>query len=138
VITGIRGLEVPGECRVSLDALLADPRTVVGQMSPDQAAALLGRLASVQALLEACVATRAVATGAEQPSSPAAGPSAPASAWSEADLLTAKEAAALLRVSRRWFYRHAPTLPFARKLSPKVLRFSRSGLTRWLATRRYE
>ena len=60
----------------------------------------------------------------------------PAPAWSESDLLTVAEAAAALRVTARWLYRHAKTLPFARKLSRKVLRFSRVGLVRWLATRR--
>ncbi len=57
-------------------------------------------------------------------------------AWSEEDLLTIDEAAARLRVSPRWLYRHAKILPFSRKLSRKVLRFSRVGLVRWLATRR--
>ena len=57
-------------------------------------------------------------------------------AWSEADLLKIDEAAAILRLSPRWLYRHAKSLPFSRKLSPKVLRFSRAGLLRWLATRR--
>ena len=41
-----------------------------------------------------------------------------------------------LGLAVRWLYRHAPTLPFARKLSRKVLRFSRAGITRWLATKR--
>ncbi len=54
----------------------------------------------------------------------------------EGDLLTVDEAAALLRVSPRWLYRHAKTLPFARKLSRKVLRFSRAGIARYLATKR--
>ena len=59
-----------------------------------------------------------------------------APACSTGDLLVIDEAAALLRVSPRWLYRHAKHLPFARKLSRKVLRFSRAGITRWLATRR--
>jgi len=57
-------------------------------------------------------------------------------AWGPDDLLTVEEAAAALRVSPRWLYRHAKQLPFARKLSPKVLRFSRSGMARWMATKR--
>jgi excisionase family DNA binding protein len=51
------------------------------------------------------------------------------------DLLTVDEAAEVLRVSPRWLYRHARHLPFTRKLSRKVLRFSRSGINRWLATK---
>jgi predicted DNA-binding transcriptional regulator AlpA len=50
--------------------------------------------------------------------------------------MTIDEAAAMLRVSRRWVYRNARRLPFARKLSPKTLRFSRVGAARWLATKR--
>ena len=124
-----------GECRVSLEMLLADP-AVVSELSPEQAAALLGRLSSVQALLVERVAASRVSVGEGQSSAPAEAPATPAPAWSETDLLTVGEAAALLRLSPRWLYRHAKTLPFARKLSRKVLRFSRSGLARWLATKR--
>ena len=46
-------------------------------------------------------------------------------------LLTVGEAAALLGVSVKWLYRHAGRLPFARRLSPKVLRFSEVGLRKW-------
>jgi excisionase family DNA binding protein len=120
---------------ILLDALLADP-AAVSDLSPEQAAALLGRLSSVQALLVERVATSRVSVGEGQSSSQAEAPATPAPAWSEADLLTVDEAAALLRVSPRWLYRHAQTLPFARKLSRKVLRFSRAGLQRWLPTKR--
>ena len=51
-------------------------------------------------------------------------------------LLTVEEAASLLGVAPRWLYRHARTLPFARHLSPKALRFSEAGLRRWVDTRR--
>jgi excisionase family DNA binding protein len=51
------------------------------------------------------------------------------------EYLTTAEAAALLRVSRRWLYRRAGRLPFARKLSRRELRFSRQGLERYMATR---
>lgn len=51
-------------------------------------------------------------------------------------LLTPEETAALLRVSPRWVYRHWKTLPFARKIAPKVLRFDRAGLDRWIASKR--
>ena len=47
-----------------------------------------------------------------------------------------KRVNSMLRLKPRWLYRHAKTMPFSRKLSPKVLRFSRAGLLRWLATRR--
>jgi predicted DNA-binding transcriptional regulator AlpA len=55
----------------------------------------------------------------------------------EADrMLDAKEAARALSVSEDWLYRHAKKLPFARKLGPKMLRFSEQGLVKWMATRK--
>jgi len=51
-------------------------------------------------------------------------------------LLTADEAAQLLAVSPDWLYRHARRHPFARKLAPKMLRFSYVGIVKWLATRK--
>ena len=82
------------------------------------------------------VASVRAVVGEEQPARPAVALVSTAPAWSEEDLLTIDEAAARLRVSPRWLYRHAKTLPFSRKLSRKVLRFSRLGMARWLATRR--
>ena len=82
------------------------------------------------------VASVRAVVGEEQPLRPAVALVSTAAAWSEEDLLTIDEAAARLRVSPRWLYRHAKTLPFSRKLSRKVLRFSRVGMVRWLATRR--
>jgi excisionase family DNA binding protein len=100
--------------------LVEDP-TKLSAITPEQERDLLAVL-------------RAVVGGV--PAGPLPAPTVVTSAWSEADLLTVDEAAAQLRVSPRWLYRHAKTLPFARKLSRKVLRFSRSGITRWLATKR--
>jgi hypothetical protein len=48
-------------------------------------------------------------------------------------LLTAEEASAILGVTPRWLYRHARRLPFSRRLSRKVLRFSAVGLRKWQA-----
>jgi len=50
-------------------------------------------------------------------------------------LLKPAEAAALMGVTIRWLYQHHRTLPFARKLSRRVLRFDEVGLHRWLARR---
>lgn len=50
-------------------------------------------------------------------------------------LLNPAEAAALLKVTTRWLYRHHRTLPFTKKLSRRVLRFDEAGLRRWLAHR---
>ena len=51
-------------------------------------------------------------------------------------LLKPAEAAALLKVTTRWLYRHHRPLPFTRKLSRRLLRFDEAGLHRWLAHRR--
>ena len=102
-------------------ALLADSSRLAA-LTPEQERTLV---TSVRAIV-----------GEEQPTRPAVALVSAAPAWSEEDLLTIDEAAARLRVSPRWLYRHAKTLPFSRKLSRKVLRFSRVGMARWLATRR--
>jgi predicted DNA-binding transcriptional regulator AlpA len=50
-------------------------------------------------------------------------------------LLTPAEAAARIGCTRGWLYRHSRTLPFAVKVSRRMLRFSPSKLERWLAAR---
>ena len=101
---------------------------------------LLAGLSKLDALApeqeRALVATLRAIVGEPQPHRPTTDPASTAPAWSADNLLTIDEAAAMLRVSPRWLYRHATTLPFSRKLSRKVLRFSRAGIARWLATRR--
>jgi hypothetical protein len=52
------------------------------------------------------------------------------------ELLTAEQAATILSVSPDWMYRHAPGLPFTKRLSRKALRFSKRGLLRWRELRR--
>lgn len=47
--------------------------------------------------------------------------------------LTAEEAAPLIGVTPRWLYNRWKQLPFSRKLSHKVLRFSEKGIRRYLA-----
>ena len=48
-------------------------------------------------------------------------------------LLSVREAAERLGVSRRYLYGRAHLFPFTKRLSAKVLRFSSLGLERWLA-----
>jgi predicted DNA-binding transcriptional regulator AlpA len=45
------------------------------------------------------------------------------------------EAARLLGMSRSWVYRHASRLPFTRRVGRRALRFSTSGIRRYLAAR---
>lgn len=49
-------------------------------------------------------------------------------------MLTIDEAADRTGMSKDWLYRHADTLPFARRIG-RARRFSEAALTRWLATR---
>jgi len=109
------------ELRLLLRSMLADP-SKLRELPPEEERALLASLRAV--------------VGDEPPPPPVATPAVVAPAGSPDDLLTVAEAAAMLRVSPRWIYRHAKGLSFARKLSRKVLRFSRSGIARWLATKR--
>jgi len=51
-------------------------------------------------------------------------------------LLDAKGAAEILCVGEDWLYHHHKKLPFTRKLAPRVLRFSRQGIQKWLASRK--
>ncbi len=51
-------------------------------------------------------------------------------------LLTAPEVAARLGCSAKLVYRSAGRWPFTRRVGPKTLRFSASGLARWLERRR--
>jgi excisionase family DNA binding protein len=53
------------------------------------------------------------------------------------DLLTVEELAEKMKVSEDWVYDHASKLPFAKKLGPKMWRFSKSGLRKYMETRRY-
>jgi len=116
----------------SFRAQLSILTTSSAEVPNHEAASLAGELARAQAALLAR-ATGALTADSTPPRPP---PATKSPAWDEADLLTVDEAAILLRVSPRWLYRHARTLPFARKLSRKVLRFSRAGIARWLATKR--
>ena len=49
------------------------------------------------------------------------------------DLLTARQAGALLGLTGQQVYRRADRWPFTRRLSPKTLRFDRAGLDLYLA-----
>lgn len=102
-----RGGSVVTERREALQALAE-------AVAPDQAVSvpaawLLGLLAQVDA--------------AERVRAPAEG------------LLTVDQTAARMRVSPGYLYRRAKSLPFAVKLSHRVLRFDPKGLEEWMAAR---
>ncbi len=105
----------------SLDDLLAHPERVQ-ELPPETAVDLLARLVPLQTVL----LSRVLSSSAKTPEA-----SSP-----EDRLLTVEEAARIARVSKRWLYARASNLPFTRKLSHKVVRFSEAGLRKWLAMRR--
>ena len=53
----------------------------------------------------------------------------------EDTMLTTQEAAAMLKRSVKWLYRHH-SLPFARKIGPRSYVWSRNELQKWLSRRR--
>ena len=101
-----------------LAAVLSDPGRVQ-QLGIEEAAVMLAQVAAIQASLAARVAAAA------QPG--------PVKRAEDDRLISVDEAAGRLGVTPRWLYRHAPRLPFSRRLSRKALRFSELGLKRWQA-----
>jgi len=55
----------------------------------------------------------------------------------EEKLLDPEEAAEMLSVSVDWLYHEAKKLPFARKLGPRMLRFSYTGMLRWMESKKF-
>lgn len=87
-------------------------------------------------LLDACRDGAGPPATAGPPTTPPALLAAPQPiAKAEDRLLKVDAAAKLLNVAPRWLYRHAATLPFARHLGRKTLRFSEAGLRRWAERR---
>lgn len=60
----------------------------------------------------------------------------PSTAPKPLTLLTVREAAERMGVPPGWLYRKWQSLPFARKLKAKTLRFDAEGLARWVAAQR--
>ena len=110
---------------MNLEELLAQPERV-SEISKGEIAALIQQVAT----LLAHVSEKCLNLDQGEPKNRNATPI-------EADrLLTPDEAADRLGVTRAWMYRHASKLPFTRRISRKVLRFSGKGLERWLETRK--
>lgn len=51
-------------------------------------------------------------------------------------LIDVEKAAEILGMSEDWLYRHAKKLPFTRKPSPSVLKFSYLGIQQYIATKK--
>jgi predicted DNA-binding transcriptional regulator AlpA len=120
---------VPGPDLASLSdldllvTLLRDP-TRLPQVSPSRIPVLIGLVRLFEAKL---------VWGQLQP---LASPTPSVGTEESSDrLLTPQEASQRLGVSVRWLYRRSGKLPFARKLSHKVIRYSEAGIRRYLAAR---
>jgi len=111
-----------------LATILTEPARI-GDLEASETLVLLAEVAAVQAQLAAHLAAHPITVGAA--------PTVQSRPQADASdrLLTPKETAAVLGVSVQWLYRRSKSLPFARKLSSKALRFSEAGLRRWQATR---
>jgi hypothetical protein len=107
-----------------LDRIAADPRCLT-TLSKPAITTLLLRASVVQSALVAALAAEEVR---EYP--------AVIAQDDDQKMLTADEAAVILRKSRQWIYRHAPMLPFVKRISRKSLLCSEAGIRRWLAIRK--
>jgi predicted DNA-binding transcriptional regulator AlpA len=106
--------------RAGLVALVASP----GEIPPEQVPGLVADLARAQtALLAAACRPSTVVHRVGR--APERGPHA-----------RGEEAAETIGVTPRWVYRNAKMLPFTRPISRRIVRFSRCGIQRWLASRR--
>lgn len=107
----------------SLDAIAADPGSL-NQLPLDVLLDLRRKTGIVTVEVDVAIARRMAQTARQEPSP-------------EPDrLLSGEEAARIAGVTPSWLIRHTSTLPFVRKLSHKVVRYSEPGLRRWLANRR--
>lgn len=112
----------------SIKSLVANPSSA-SDVPIDRIPALVAELASEQSALSAlqgALTTRLLVSQAT------ATPHHDASDR----LLTADEVAETLGVTRRWVQRRARRLPFARKISEHAIRYSESGLRRWMSNRK--
>jgi hypothetical protein len=108
---------------VSGPAALLPDVAAIDTLAPEQLAPMLAHLAALQAAIAAKLAA----------ASPAPATSNGAAAGA---LLDVHEAAARLRVSPDWLYRHARQLPFTRRVGRRAVRFDPESLGRWVAMQR--
>jgi hypothetical protein len=106
------------------------------QLADDPGRAHALPLEIVMALALRCAALQATLAARLTEALLLSGEGEPGAAPRDDRLLTPQETSAILNVPLRWLYRHAGRLPFTRRLSRKRLRFSETGLRRYLETRR--
>jgi predicted DNA-binding transcriptional regulator AlpA len=112
----------------SVASLVANPSSAA-DVPVDRIPALVAELASEQSALSALqgvLTTRLLVSQANAVGQPD----------SVDRLLTVDEVARVLGVTRRWVQRRARRLPFARRISEHAIRYSESGLKRWMSNRK--
>jgi hypothetical protein len=100
-----------------IGAILADPDRIT-ELPAEAIPFVLARLTALQSQLT----TQLLLTTGR----PAEAPQA-AEEW-----IDIAEASQVIHKSTKWFYRHARTLPFVRRLGPKSLLVSKPAMMRWL------
>ena len=108
---------------LSLDALMLDS-TVLAGLPPAQLASLAHRLAALQSSVAAAMFQSAIAT-----------PHANGKDATPARMLSADEAAAILKRPRRWLFDHAKRYARIKRLSRKVILIDEQAMMRWIASR---
>jgi len=112
-----------GRTSLDLDRLIAD----LDRLPTDQLPLALGVLEAAKAHLWMRLATFL------SPSTRQVAVPAPSDGTDRT--VDVREAARLLGMSRSWVYRHARGLPLAHRIGPRAVRFSVSGIRRYLARR---
>jgi predicted DNA-binding transcriptional regulator AlpA len=115
-----------GRTSSPITSLVTNPSSA-SQIPIHQIPALVAELASEQATLSALQGVLTARLLRSQDNS--------ASAESADHLLTAEQVATILGVTKRWVERRARRLPFSRRLSAHAVRYSESGLRRWMSNR---
>ena len=117
-----------GQLSPSLASLVANPFSA-SEAPVEQIPALVAELASEQSALSAlqgALTVRLLVSQADAATRPEPGDR----------LMTAEEVATALGVTPRWVQRRARRLPFARRISEHAIRYSESGLRRWMSNRK--
>ena len=122
-----RPLSRPAATKLRLQEIVAHP-ALVSTLPEETLAPLLAAVAAQQAALSAVQGFLAARLLERSPSR--------ADQYEPERLLTADQVAQSLGVTPRWVQRRARRLPFARQLSEHAIRYSESGLKRWMAHRR--
>jgi predicted DNA-binding transcriptional regulator AlpA len=117
-----------GQLSPALASLVANPSSA-SEVPVDRIPALVAELASEQSALSALQGALTVRLLVSQ--TDAATRPEPSDR-----LMTAEEVATALGVTPRWVQRRARRLPFARRISDHAIRYSESGLRRWMSNRK--